>query len=641
MPILITCSTCNKSLHVPDNALGKKVKCPLCQAIIVAAVRPASGSAPLVADVLPPAPPKPAAVTAKPPSPASSPPRDKVRTERPGGPAQPPRQDRRRERDVDDRDERSYPPLSFKVVVNKDPDKKLKGQVAATLTEKGLELKQGKKNWFVPVDSDVRYVKGHVFSVPIDDRQVELAIFSFTHYKERLARETARFLRGERGPLDPDKYRLPWYLYLPAALPLGIPVITMGGAIWGGLGGGLAAGCVAVAQRDRWSVGTRIGVMMGMVVAGYLTLFGALVATGKLAFSRQPVAMVDDKFDKEWQEKFNPFKEHDHFPNVDPFPPVQAPPKKEEPPAPPPNVPDAQGRVFLPGDAIAVAFLRDEPQTLVTASGSGVRLWDTAAAKEIAAIPQEGTGQEATGMAVSPNGAKAILIRHGGAVIPIDLRGRQVEPLWQKPIPAQPAQWAVAWSADGSFVATANGDRSVRIFNVATGSLRFNLTGHKDQVHAVAIAPDSKTVASGDADTVYLWDGNSSQKLGSVKAQDGGGVGVLPAVWSLAFSPDGKLLAVGGNDGTIRLHDVAGKSEKLKLTHGHPVGALAFSSDGKWLASAGFGPKLMVWETASGDKRAEMNLDAQRVHGLAFQPGRNRLAISGGRITLWDVPGLQ
>jgi LSD1 subclass zinc finger protein len=626
MPIIVACSQCRKSLQVPDQALGKTVRCPLCQKTFVAAAPPVESKVEAVRPEQVPPPLPATAVTAKPSPPAASPPppvpdvafdaRPERRSRRP------PRRD---ETDEEEAEVRPFRPLRFAVVISKDPDKQLKGRFEATLARDGLRLKSKEHDLLVPVGTEARHAKGHVLTVTVEDRQVDLAIFSFTLYKELLAHDVAEFLQGKRRRLNPDKYRLPWYLYLPAFLPLGIPIITLGGAIPGALGFGVAGGCIAVAQRERWSVGTRLATMLGLVVAGYLGLAGFLVAVGKFSFSKQqPVAVVNQG------PKLPPPN------NADPVPPKKEEPKKEEPP---PNVPDAEGRVFLPADAVALAFAGNNPEHLVTVAGNGtVRLWDTAAAREIAAISARGVGQEVTGLAVAPDGARAVIVRHGGAVEVVDLRKRQWELPWQEQLPAQPAQWAVAWSADGSTVATANGDRSVRIWDVPSRSLRHTLSGHKGQVHSVAVAPDSTTVASGDGETVHLWNARTGKEIGSFKAQDGAGPGGLPAVWTLAFSPDGKLLAAGGNDGSIRLRDLATSAEKLRLTHGHPVGALAFSTNGAWLASAGFGGQVKVWNAVSGAKNAEMNLQVQRVHGLAFQPSRTRLAITGGRVILWDVP---
>jgi len=614
--VVVVCASCQRSLKIARTNLGRTVECPLCKKTFMAQLAAAAnkrgaGSSAAPGRVEPAPPPLPDTAVA----PGRAPRAGASRADRPA--PLPPDDD-------DPAPARRGRPLIFKVHVKNDPNGKLKGQFRATATGDGLRLQQGKKwDLRVPVGSETRYDKGNALTLDIEGRPVQVAIVSFILYKERLARDLAGLLRGERRRLDPGAYRIPWYLFAPAVLPLGIPLITLGGAIPGALGCGLAGGCVAIMQRERWSVPVRLAAVFGLVVAGYVGLAVFLIAVGKF---RQPVQAVT-------RPQPAPPPAPDPRPRKTPDAPIIA--KKDEGPS---KIPDAQGRVFLPGDAVALAFAPNDPNTLVTASSNRtIRLWNTAEIREIAAIPFKGTGQELTGMAVAPDGARAVVIRHGGALLPVDLKRHVWEPAWQEAQPAQISQWAVAFARDGQSVATAHGDRTVKIWDVASHSLRHTLNDHKDQVHSVAMAPDSITVASGDGETVRLWNARTGMKTGSFQAQNGGG-GNLPALWALAFSPDGKILAAGSNDGTVRLRDLAANREQARLTQGFPVGALAFSSDGARLASAGFGGTVIVWDTVTGAKSAELDLKVPRIHGLAFQPGRNRLAITGSRVILWDVP---
>ena len=107
------------------------------------------------------------------------------------------------------------------------------------------------------------------------------------------------------------------------------------------------------------------------------------------------------------------------------------------------------------------------------------------------------------------------------------------------------------------------------------------LTGHTEEVYSVAFSPDGKTLASGDADsTVRLWDVAAHQPIAAPLT------GHTDAVDSVAFSPDGKTLASGSIDGTVRLWDVATGRQIGTLPTGHTglVSSVAFSPDGKTLA---------------------------------------------------------
>ncbi|MFH0902698.1 MAG: hypothetical protein V2A73_18865, partial [Pseudomonadota bacterium] len=154
-----------------------------------------------------------------------------------------------------------------------------------------------------------------------------------------------------------------------------------------------------------------------------------------------------------------------------------------------------------------------------------------------------------------------------------------------------------------------------------------------DQVYAVAFSPDGATVAATAIDRlVYLFD-TETQQVRFLRGPDG------HASVSLAFAPDGKQLAVGAWSGAIVLWNLEEGTTRLLVGHSSLVYGLAFSVDGRLLASGSEDRTVRVWDTATARSIRDMAGHASRVWCVAFSPDGLLLAagMSGGPVRVWSV----
>ncbi|MBU7583001.1 MAG: serine/threonine protein kinase [Nostoc sp. TH1S01] len=158
--------------------------------------------------------------------------------------------------------------------------------------------------------------------------------------------------------------------------------------------------------------------------------------------------------------------------------------------------------------------------------------------------------------------------------------------------------------------------------------------GHASDVNSVAFAPNGQILASGSDDqTIKLWNLATGTEISTLK-------GHLKWIWAIAFHPDGKILASGSADQTIKLWNLA-TTEEIRTFTGHTAGvaAVAFSPDGKILASGSLDKTIKLWNLATGKLIRTLTGHSQAVATIAFSPDGKTLA-SGSwdkTIKLWNV----
>ena len=140
----------------------------------------------------------------------------------------------------------------------------------------------------------------------------------------------------------------------------------------------------------------------------------------------------------------------------------------------------------------------------------------------------------------------------------------------------------------------------MRVWDSATGTLQQTLEGHSDTVSSVAFSPDGQLLASGSDDqTVRLWDLATGALQRTLDHQSGGAIGCN--IQAVTVSPDSCILASGSQNSTVWLWDLATGALQQKLKgHRGSVSSVAFSSDGRLLASGSYDQTVRLWDLTTG-----------------------------------------
>jgi WD40 repeat protein len=302
-----------------------------------------------------------------------------------------------------------------------------------------------------------------------------------------------------------------------------------------------------------------------------------------------------------------------------------------------------------------VSFSPDGKRIASGCEDGMIKLWDAASGTELATL--KGHQGEVTNVSFSPDGTR--LASAAGSA-----SGSGEIKIWDAAIETESTAFighlhritSVSFSPDGTLIASGSGDNTIKLWNVSTGTVQITLmtksVSHRGfsenerseleaapssyytrGVTSVSFSPDGKRIASGIEDgTIKLWDTLTGSEMGTLK-------GHADNVKSVIFSPNGTRLASGSDERSIKIWDAATGRELTTLKgHADSVNSVSFRPDGTGLASGSLGP-IKLWEAAPDSELTTLKGHEDVVSRVIFSADRTRLLSVGseGQEIIGDV----
>jgi WD40 repeat protein len=193
---------------------------------------------------------------------------------------------------------------------------------------------------------------------------------------------------------------------------------------------------------------------------------------------------------------------------------------------------------------------------------------------------------------------------------------------------------AIAVTPDSKQLVTVSHDSTVRVWNLETGALRLVLEGHQGSIYTVAITPDGKQIVTGGADsTARVWDLQTGEALKVITGHEA-------MIFSLAITPDGTRLVTGSMDNTARIWNLQ-TGQLLQVLTGHQahINAVAISSDGAHLVTGSYDNTARIWNLKSGALLSVLKDHQDNIVTVAISPDGTRVVTGSYDKTarVWDL----
>lgn len=196
---------------------------------------------------------------------------------------------------------------------------------------------------------------------------------------------------------------------------------------------------------------------------------------------------------------------------------------------------------------------------------------------------------------------------------------------------------AVAYSPDGTRIASGSNDGTVRIWNATKGHIIYTCDSHSARVNSVTWSPSGNHIAFGSNDqTVQIWNASTAHRTSLFSVHSS------PWVWvyAVASSPDGSRIAMGSKDNTVQIWNVSSGSKIFTYSnHSRPVTTVAWSPNNMSIASGSDDKTVQVWQVNNGSKITTYTGHSSTIFAVEWSPTGERIA-SGSydkTIHVWEA----